>query len=435
MADISPAALVVDGYGNQVKVALDGSIYRLQTQTKVDGYSIGPLPVMVVSPNRQGVSLDGYSVEAIPTRVGNQVSTKLDGYSIGPLPVMLRSPNRIGTSLDGYSVDFTPVKIVSPNRVGTSIDGYSIGKLPTFARIDGYSIGPLPVLLASPNRVSTSLDGYSIGQLPIRGMGTPGSPANGVVTVQGVTGGTQISVTQGTRAAAAGAWPLYIVDSSGNAVGLVLDGAVYRLQSDAKVAKGASNLVHLEVLDTETGKGRLKATLYSPEGEAVAFGSVPPSAASIRNLFALNGGSDNLLVDGSVTPVVFTYPAHPTQDISLQEIKFVLVSNSVTFGSNYFGATAGPLTNGVLVEVVAGGVAGTIYNLKQNESFINFASLGGFEWVVSSKDMMSSTYMIGGGLKLTAGSGDMVRITVRDDIDAAGVYLKCFVKGNLLTMI
>ena len=70
--------------------------------------------------------------------------------------------------------------------------------------------------------------------------------------------------------------------------------------------------------------------------------------------------------------------------------------------------------------------------MRQNEDFVHFASPGGFEWVVSSKDMLSAKYLVGGALKLTAASGDNVKITVRDDIDSAGIYFKCFVKGNLL---
>jgi len=239
-------------------------------------------------------------------------------------------------------------------------------------------------------------------------------------------------IAQGTRAAAAAGWPVYVVDASGNAVGVILDGAVYRFAINAKVGIGASALVHLDSIDTDTGRGRLKTTLYTPDGDAVAFGSVPPTPDSIRNAFALNGTAGSLLVNGSSTPVVFSYDADSTYDVSLQEIKFVVVANSVTFGSSSFGAAAGPLTNGLLVEIIAGGVTGTIDNLLQNESFVNFASPGGFEWVISSKDMMASTYTIGGGLKLIHGTADKVRITVRDNLSAAGVYLKCFVKGNRL---
>lgn len=226
-----------------------------------------------------------------------------------------------------------------------------------------------------------------------------------------------------------------LYDASGNAVGVVLDGSVYRLQAAAKTAVGntSGDLVHLEALDTVSGQGRLKTTVYTRDGDPVAFGAV---SESIRNEFVeTSGGSADLRVDGSVTPVVFTYDADATYDISIQEIKFTIVSNSITFGSDYFGATSGPLPNGLLVQVVIAAGTVDVYNMKQNESFVNYASPGGFEWVVSSKDMMTSNYLVGGGLKLRAGTSDQVKVTVRDDIDSCAVYFKCFVKGNLLTSV
>ena len=220
-----------------------------------------------------------------------------------------------------------------------------------------------------------------------------------------------------------------LYDSAGHPVGVVLDGTIYRLQTDSKVAKGESSLVHLDAVDTAAGRGRLQATLYSPGGDPVAFPSI---SGNIRNDFAKNGGSASLLVDGSVTPKEFTYTADATYDIGIQEIHFTLVSNSITFGSEYFGATSGPLTNGLLVQVTTAAGTTDLYNLVQNESFVNFSSPGGFQWIVSSKDLLSSAYVIGGGLVLRGDTADKVTVTVRDDIDSAGVYLKCFIKGNLL---
>lgn len=71
-----------------------------------------------------------------------------------------------------------------------------------------------------------------------------------------------------------------------NLVGQVLDGAAYRLLAAAKVARGASGLVNLDAIDTTSGQGRLKATLYSPDGTAVSFGSVPPSPRQSSMSFA-----------------------------------------------------------------------------------------------------------------------------------------------------
>jgi len=376
-----------------------------KARENVDGYAL----TEIASP------LDEYGNLAVSIQRAVTLTVQLDGYSAGPLPVMVVSPNRTKTSIDGYSTTFVPVKLVSPNRVGTNIDGYSVGHIPVKlvspnrigTSVDGYSVAFTPVKIVSPNRVSVSIDGYSISPLPVK---------------------------QGPKAAGIDAWPNVLYDASGNPVGVVLDTTLYRIQADAKVAKGATStsLVHLDAIDTVSGRGRLKATLYTESGDAVSFGSVPPNPSSIRNDFVRHSGSDSLLINGSVTPVVFTYDAYATLDISIQEIKFTLVANSITFGSNAFGGTVGPLANGLLVEIVAGGNTGTLYNLVQDESFVNFASPGGFNWTVSSKDMMSTSYLVGGGLRLLAGSGDQVRVTVRDNLTAAGTYFKCFVKGNLL---
>jgi len=235
-------------------------------------------------------------------------------------------------------------------------------------------------------------------------------------------------VAQGTKAAAGDAWPEYIVDSSGNIVGVVLDGAVYRLQTDAKVAKGASALGHLEALDVSSGVVRLKSTLYSQAGDPIAF---PSTSASVKNEFAKNGGSPSLLVNGSTTPVAFTYDADLDHDIALQEIRFTLASNSITFGNDYFGATSGPLPNGLLVQATTVEGTVTVETIYQNEDFVNFSSPGGFNWVVSSKDLMTSAYLIGGGLVLRANTSDKITVTVRDNISSAGIYFRCFIKGNL----
>lgn len=236
-------------------------------------------------------------------------------------------------------------------------------------------------------------------------------------------------VAQGTKAAAVDGWPQVLYDASGHAVGVVLDGAVYRLQAESKIARGASGLVHLDALDTTAGRGRLQTTLYTPDGDPVSF---PSTSSSIKNEFVKSGGSDDLLVDGSVTPVVFEYLADSTYDISLQEIKFTLVANSLPFGSGYFGGKVGGLTTGMLVQVVTRGQTVLLYNFLTNEGFINFASPGGFDWEPASKDLLYSAFLVGGGLKLEAGTSDKVIITVRDNQSSIGVYFKCFVKGNLL---
>jgi len=315
----------------------------------------------------------------------------------------------------------------SGNEVGIVLDGavYRLQALTKVANSSGSQIDP--ATQGTLESVDTKL-------------GTIDSVLDGIKDTDGIkkitdqlpAGTNEVGkVAQGTRAAASAAWPLYLADSSGNVVGVVLDDTVYRAQVDGKIAKcpTSGDLVHLDTVGVTSGCGRLKATLYDQSGDPVAFAA---TSTSIKLDFVKNGSNPSLLVDGSVTPVAFTYTADSTYDISVQEIKFTLVSKRVTFGKDYFGAVSGPLTNGLLVEAtVNDGTTVILGDIHQNEDFVNFASPGGFEWVVSAKDMMSASYVSGGGLRLIAGTSDNIKVTVQDDIDSAGVYLQCWVKGNL----
>lgn len=285
-------------------------------------------------------------------------------------------------------------------------------------------ISPAAVLVDQNNHlVDFVLDG-AIYRVPVIGKVTITDPLP--------AGGNEIGkVAQGTRGAPEGGWPVYVVDPDGHPVGVILDGAIYRLASNSKIAIGESDMVHLDAIDTASGKGRLKATLFSTSGDPVSFGSVPPNPESIRNAFMLNGSNSSLLVDGSSTPVAFTYDADSTRDVSIQEVKIVMAANGITFGTDKFGVV-NKLTNGLLLEITSNGLTGTVANLQSNECLAHLSSPGGFIWVVSSKDMLAVSYSIGGSLRLKAGTSDNVKFTVRDNLSSAATYFKCCVKGNLL---
>lgn len=378
---LSPAVILYDSDGNPVSVVNDSGVRRLGTLGKLlnaSGTQVNPATedTLALIKNTDGIKKITDQLPAGTNEIG-KVAQGTRAVASGGWPE--------------YIVDS------SGNVVGVVLDG-SIYRLQTEAQLQTHARGTTPV--GQPTSVAVDANTTAIHCTLVKDSGHP-------------LEGTDVRV----------------VDGSQHPVGIVLDGALYRFQTDAKVAKGASTLVHLDAIDTVAGQGRLKATLYTQDGDPVSLLS---ASASIKNDFAKNGSATSLLVDGSVTPVIFSYDADATYDISLQEIRFTFVSNSITFGSNYFGSTSGPLTNGLLVEVICSGGTITLYNLLQNESFVNFASQGGFEWVVSSKDMMTAAYLIGGGLKLRHGTTDKVRLTVRDDIDSSGVYFKCFVKGSLL---
>jgi len=57
-------------------------------------------------------------------------------------------------------------------------------------------------------------------------------------------------VAQGTKAAGSAAWPQVLYDASGNAVGVVLDGSLYRLQAQAKIINVAGSYINPATEDT-----------------------------------------------------------------------------------------------------------------------------------------------------------------------------------------
>jgi hypothetical protein len=435
---LSPVALLVDEVGNKVGIVLDGAIYRLQGQSKIarasDGAHINPATEETLSTADGRLTTidsvldsikdtDGIKKITDPLPAGTNNIGDVDVVS-SALPQGAATEATLATRATASAqTDGTQkTQVVDSTGDGLEIDGSGRAAIQDQPNMDVAlsTRATEATLLAADGRLTT-IDSVLDSIKDTDGIKK--------ITDQLPAGTNEIGkVAQGTKAAAADAWPQYVVDSSGNIVGVVLDGSIYRLQTDAKIAKGSSSLVHLDVIDTSSGKGRLQATLLTPTGDPVSFPSV---SESIKNEFVMNGSSSDLLVDGSTTPVVFEYTADASHDIALQEIRFTLASNSITFGTDYFGAESGPLSNGLLVEVLVASGTVELYNLTQNESFVNFSSPGGFEWVVSSKDMMTSDYVIGGGLNLRAGTTDKVRVTVRDDLSSAGVYFKCFVKGNV----
>ena len=210
-----------------------------------------------------------------------------------------------------------------------------------------------------------------------------------------------------------------LYDSVGaNPIGFVLDDTVYRLETAAKVAvDNDGGLHHLKSLDDGT--------------IAVINSSYPVSDPTrIVGGFVEDGGSSDLNVDGSSTPVVFSFNADPDKDITLLSIDFVMVASSMKFGGDGFGPLNSALTNGIGVDLKINGVEASFTIMKTTEDFLHFASPGGFQYIVSSNDIISSAYIIGGAMRLHAGAVDYLRITINDDLSSSLFdYFRCRVRA------
>lgn len=219
-----------------------------------------------------------------------------------------------------------------------------------------------------------------------------------------------------------------LYDASGNALNITTDDARKILAAEAKIAEKSDTSLHRL---TMTDAGTVKLTLYNELGSPVAFPITSPDPSLlVADFVRQSGGTDNadLRVDGSVTPVSFAFNADASDNLDLIGITFVIVANSLTFGSNNF-AGLNKLTNGVQVQVTAGGSTGTLYNIVQNECFLHAASIGGFNLLIANKDVIQSSIVFGGSIRLEGGSADHLEVLVQDDLDSGIDYFKCSVQA------
>lgn len=139
----------------------------------------------------------------------------------------------------------------------------------------------------------------------------------------------------------------------------------------------------------------------------------------------------NLYVDGSVTPVTYTYDAHATEDVYITQIRFVINASDIQFkegsGSGTFHKLDA-LTNGVKLEVRSDSTTIELANLKRDEEFLAFGGNDIFDQTGTS-DLLTATYD-STGIVLMGGSADFVKVTIRDNLENAGhIFFGCWVKG------
>jgi len=183
-------------------------------------------------------------------------------------------------------------------------------------------------------------------------------------------------------------------DPSGNPVGLVLDDAIYRLQVETSFKEG-------ETLD-------------------VTVNALPANPAQIINaLLTETGGSPDMLVDGSVTPVDFLYAPETDQSVLLSELRIVFVSRNIEFGVDNFGAIAS-LANGVQITVKAQGVETELGSVQRNEDFFLLRTSETF-FDRGTNDAIAFGLSFGGRVGLDDATSDWIRIRIRDDLDNANL--------------
>lgn len=154
----------------------------------------------------------------------------------------------------------------------------------------------------------------------------------------------------------------------------------------------------------------------------------------VKDYLKNGSGASQMKVNGSVTPVVFHFDAHPTKDTYIDRIILSITGSSVALTGAKFAGSAG-LTNGLLFETVCNnGTSKTLATIKINEEFFELTPMAFMTYnTVGTGDGLFIHMNFDGHLFLKANTADTLKITVRDDLAtiASLAYLKCAVYALL----
>ena len=140
----------------------------------------------------------------------------------------------------------------------------------------------------------------------------------------------------------------------------------------------------------------------------------------ITNSIKTGGGSANLGVNGSVTPVVFEYNPPATHDIEINALSLLFEdTGAFAFGNKFILSTINTLTNGLLLELKASDtVVSPWQNMKRTRDIIEICS--DFSIVTGTTNFLRAKLHLPSTLRLsragTFATADYLRLTVRDDL-------------------
>jgi len=224
-------------------------------------------------------------------------------------------------------------------------------------------------------------------------------------------------VAQGTKAAGAGAWPQVLYDAAGNVVGVVQDGSVYRLQTEAQLATGAKVQLTDGTNDASiTADGKLNVTVATGATKAV---------------FELlkNGSSSEMAVNAGGTPQEFEWNPG-AEDVAGEGLAFLIEDATIYFGDKFGGISA--LSNGVLVEMKVSDVVCTLPVLYRTRDLFQIAAPGGFDLYAATPDSLRAQLGMANCVFKATGTyatDDYVRVTIRDNLSGLS-HMSAMFKGR-----
>jgi len=162
-----------------------------------------------------------------------------------------------------------------------------------------------------------------------------------------------------------------------------------------------------------------------------------PSAtiAKLLNGTLKNGGSSNMGVDGSGTPVEFSMAPPSDGDADVQTLCLIAeFAGSIAIGNKFIASTVNTLTNGLLVQAKFCNVEFTFGNLKRTREVIelspsdngpNLIATGSYTLLQVFFYLPPYARMCKQG---TFSPDDYLKATVRDDLTDI-YFLEMFVQG------
>lgn len=146
-----------------------------------------------------------------------------------------------------------------------------------------------------------------------------------------------------------------------------------------------------------------------------------PSLLIANAIRLAGGGSSNLNVNGSLTPVVFEYTPSNNYDIEITALSLLFEdSGAFAFGSKFILNTLSTLPNGLLLEVKASDQTVTWQNMKRTRDILEICE--DFDIITGTTNFFRAKIHLPKSLRLlragTFAQPDYIRLTVRDDLTA-----------------
>jgi hypothetical protein len=229
---------------------------------------------------------------------------------------------------------------------------------------------------------------------------------------------------------------IQITDDGGTTIAdIVTDNSIDRLETRSSIVgqtAGTGSEKKVCVIDDieDSSVKRLQTQALLAPGSTVNIGtSIPADPANLTIEFLENGDED-MLVDGSVTPVEFSYAPASGVVIAIESLLVVFTADDFEFNGVSFGPNTG-MTNGISFRLtVSPSSEVEIFNIKINEDFLRVPGRVPIVNNTGPKDLLSSVFSFGGLIKLNGTNGDKISAYVRDDLTSVKFkYLTATVYG------